>query len=419
MVFTTNFDDLINEACFLYSEGLRPVVAAHDSAVTSIRLTQERPKIIKLHGDFLYDNIKNTVRELQSLEANTQKKFMQFAQEYGLVVIGYGGRDRSVIDTLEVLLRSEEYFLPGVYWCIRKDVAPGKRLRSILRRDRVYTVEIDGFDEFMAALHAAGGLKLPEAIIRPFHVARERAKLFVNVKPELSSHPVISSHISEVFEEINRFSELEEAADLVPKVLMAANRRSRGDWDGAISLLQQELVDNPKDSLIAYELGELLALAERKEELRDLARKALFDSANHTFFLLLAEDNEGVLEVSEVALSQERFESDISSTALITKINRAIALKRLGRSIELEVELSTFPEESHPARKGMWQITTGLAALANDKEKMLEYMERALRARQITVQQARMYPVFENYWSDEEFSKLLRDWDQGIKPTNP
>src|ERR1044072_2247108 len=32
VVFTTNFDDLINEACFLYSEGLRPIVSAHDSA---------------------------------------------------------------------------------------------------------------------------------------------------------------------------------------------------------------------------------------------------------------------------------------------------------------------------------------------------------------------------------------------------
>ena len=189
VAFTTNFDDLINEACFLYSEGLRPAVAAHDSAVTSIGLTQERPKIIKLHGDFLYDNIKNTVRELESLEANTQKKFMQFAQEYGLVVIGYGGRDRSVMDTLEVLLRSEEYFLHGVYWCIRRDDTLSKRVRSLLRRDRVYLVEIDGFDEFMSALHAAADLKLPEPIIRPFHVARERARLFVNVEPVLAAHP--------------------------------------------------------------------------------------------------------------------------------------------------------------------------------------------------------------------------------------
>ena len=44
VVFTTNFDDLINEACYLYSDGLRPLVAAHDSAIQGIRVTSSRPK---------------------------------------------------------------------------------------------------------------------------------------------------------------------------------------------------------------------------------------------------------------------------------------------------------------------------------------------------------------------------------------
>lgn len=57
-VFTTNFDDLINEACYTFSNNLRPVVCAHDSSIRNIRLTSNRPKIIKLHGDFLFDDIK-------------------------------------------------------------------------------------------------------------------------------------------------------------------------------------------------------------------------------------------------------------------------------------------------------------------------------------------------------------------------
>jgi hypothetical protein len=47
IVFTPNFDDLLNEACFLYAD-LRPIVCAHDSAVADVRLTSARPKIIKL-----------------------------------------------------------------------------------------------------------------------------------------------------------------------------------------------------------------------------------------------------------------------------------------------------------------------------------------------------------------------------------
>ena len=74
VVFTPNFDDLPNEACSLYAE-LRPMVCAHDSVVADVRVTSARPKIIKLHGDFLYDSIKNTVRETETLEKNMRDKF--------------------------------------------------------------------------------------------------------------------------------------------------------------------------------------------------------------------------------------------------------------------------------------------------------------------------------------------------------
>jgi hypothetical protein len=59
-IFTTNFDDLLNEACYLYSKDVRPVVCAHDSSLTAFRRTTKRPKIFKLHGDFLFDSVKNT-----------------------------------------------------------------------------------------------------------------------------------------------------------------------------------------------------------------------------------------------------------------------------------------------------------------------------------------------------------------------
>ena len=69
VVFTPNFDDLLNEACFTYTD-TKPVVCAHDSAVSGIRVSSNRPKIIKLHGDYLYDSLKNTVEETTSLEKN-------------------------------------------------------------------------------------------------------------------------------------------------------------------------------------------------------------------------------------------------------------------------------------------------------------------------------------------------------------
>ena len=152
-IFTTNFDDLLNESFYLYSDR-RPIVCAHDSAINSITITSKRPKIIKLHGDYLFDDIKSTLRETESLEENIKNKFIEFAKDYGLIVLGYGGNDRSIVDILTYLLKNEDYFKNGIYWCLRKDCEISDELRKLLWKDRVYYVQIDGFDELMAELNS-------------------------------------------------------------------------------------------------------------------------------------------------------------------------------------------------------------------------------------------------------------------------
>ena len=107
--FTTNFDDLLNEACYQFSSDLRPIVCAHDSSIKYVRITSKRPKIVKLHGDFLFDNIKNTVRELETLEDNMKNKLRQFASEFGFVFLGYSGNDRSVMDVVNTLVSCNIY----------------------------------------------------------------------------------------------------------------------------------------------------------------------------------------------------------------------------------------------------------------------------------------------------------------------
>ncbi len=167
-IFTTNFDDLINEACYTFSSSLRPVVCAHDSSIKNIRLTSNRPKIIKLHGDFLFDDIKNTIRELESLEDNMRTKFRQYANEFGMIVIGYAGNDRSIMDTLNTLLHSDNSFPHGIYWCIRKDANLPDELKNLARFPRFHLIEIEGFDELMAEIHHELGFSLQEEVADPY-----------------------------------------------------------------------------------------------------------------------------------------------------------------------------------------------------------------------------------------------------------
>ncbi len=153
-VFTTNFDDLLNEAFYRYST-LRPIVCAHDSSISGVTITSSRPKIIKLHGDYLYENIKTTLRETDSLESNMRMKFQEFAKDFGLIVIGYSGQDHSIMDILKYLVAQEDYFKNGIFWCIRKEDKEkiSTELSKLLWMDKVFFVEVDGFDELLAELN--------------------------------------------------------------------------------------------------------------------------------------------------------------------------------------------------------------------------------------------------------------------------
>jgi hypothetical protein len=119
-LFTTNFDDLLNEAFYQFSSE-RALVCAHDSSVDSISITSHRTKIIKLHGDYLFDDMKNTTMELQHLNDNMKHKLGEFLKEYGLIITGYSGSDKSIIRILEDLLENSINLKNGLYWCFRDD----------------------------------------------------------------------------------------------------------------------------------------------------------------------------------------------------------------------------------------------------------------------------------------------------------
>lgn len=178
-IFTTNFDDLINEAFYFYSDQ-RPIVCAHDSSIDSITVTSKRPKVIKLHGDYLFDDIKATTRETESLEHNMKLKFIEFAKDYGLVVIGYSGCDRSIMDILTALLKNETYFKHGIYWCLRKDSEIPEELKKLLWKDKVFFVEIDGFDELFAEIYSYNNSD-SELPISTLSITRKPSEMVANI----------------------------------------------------------------------------------------------------------------------------------------------------------------------------------------------------------------------------------------------
>ena len=263
-IFTTNFDDLINESFFRFSQ-TRPMVCAHDSSISSITVTSKRPKIIKLHGDYLFDDIKSTVRETESLEENTRKKFIEFGRDFGLVVIGYNGGDRSVMEVLQYLLRGDEYFKNGIYWCLRKGEKPSEELTKLLWKDRVYYVEIDGFDETMASLHNdMVGLSLP--VDTSLFTDRPReiiAKFCENKFLAESPSPIIQRDLTKLKVQEGREHFLSAMRD------MRKGQDERGEGEGELSdrhLVQlmeiNQLIRSDDFSRAREEIGEALLSAD-------------------------------------------------------------------------------------------------------------------------------------------------------------
>jgi len=212
IVLTSNFDDLLNEACYQFSSDVRPIICAHDSSIRSLRIASKRPKIIKLHGDFLFDNIKNTLSELETLETNMREKLKYIAAEFGLLVVGYAGNDRSVMDALNTLLRNDTNFPHGIYWCIQPERIHhiSDKLEFLTRFSRVTIIEIQGFDELFADIHGALDIELQPEIANPYEKMTQKLNTLLEDTriPDTEIHPVINRDIKRLGAKLGEISTL-------------------------------------------------------------------------------------------------------------------------------------------------------------------------------------------------------------------
>jgi Flp pilus assembly protein TadD len=153
-VVTTNFDDLIYNACATFTD-IRPVVYAYGGMVSDLRITNARPKILKLHGDYLYSKLKNSNTELAHQDPNMSRHVSTLLTEYGLVVVGYSGCDKSIMDLLRQIPTNND-----LYWCGRAGSPIPESVRSLLVDvDGVY-VEIENFDQMMNEIRSVVGFDM-------------------------------------------------------------------------------------------------------------------------------------------------------------------------------------------------------------------------------------------------------------------
>lgn len=157
LAWSTNFDPLLADACAnVYGgTGALTIVALDAPDLAAQRIADGRwPVEVKLHGDFRSRRLKNTDDELRHQDTRLRQVFVDSSRRFGLVVVGYSGRDVSIMETLEEAVDQGRSFPAGLFWLHRGDGWPSDRVTQLIVRAKSVGIEaalvpIENFDETM------------------------------------------------------------------------------------------------------------------------------------------------------------------------------------------------------------------------------------------------------------------------------
>lgn len=116
---TTNFDRLLEHA--LQARGIEPVLITSAADLASApRREHASCYVLKPHGDYLQETIRNTPSELEQLEPEIANELREVFERFGVVVLGYSGSDAAIAELMSI--RRSRY---GLYWVARGDLSSG------------------------------------------------------------------------------------------------------------------------------------------------------------------------------------------------------------------------------------------------------------------------------------------------------
>ena len=174
-VFTTNFDAMVETAATVTdqlvdaSARANLTVAGIDNAARAALCLKESrwPLLAKMHGDYQSVELKNTSKELASQDLAMRDVLTKACGRFGLIIVGYSGRDQSVMDALTGALSNPDAYPAGIIWTCRstKQLLPAVIAFLNAAGDagvNVSVLETQTFDELAADL--LDGTELPDVL---------------------------------------------------------------------------------------------------------------------------------------------------------------------------------------------------------------------------------------------------------------
>jgi hypothetical protein len=153
-VWTTNFDSLVSRTAA--RENISVLDVTKDTTERVWRPFAPRGELlaVALHGDYRYTFLANTSAELQTLDEELRDALTHRTRDFSLVVVGYSGRDSSIMDTLKQAYSKRGF--GRLYWC-GLSTEPNDTVRDLLGAVRLagrvgYYVPVLNFDDLLQRL---------------------------------------------------------------------------------------------------------------------------------------------------------------------------------------------------------------------------------------------------------------------------
>ncbi|MCK4225404.1 SIR2 family protein [candidate division WOR-3 bacterium] len=146
-IITTNFDSLIEKA--LDDAGMRgkySVITNGEQVLTSKPWTLvENCRIYKIHGTIEQGQIRNTDKDLEKLDENIEKDFLDIIEKHGVIILGYAGNkeDKAVRNGLD-MRRFKGYTL---YWTFHERV--NDNVQELVERQDGLFIKINNASDFL------------------------------------------------------------------------------------------------------------------------------------------------------------------------------------------------------------------------------------------------------------------------------